>query len=77
MAQLSLPPTSGVVTFTARDKAKCAAREARKRHQVYRRLVDTGKMTQAEADRQIAIMEAIAADYTAQADAEDARGRLV
>lgn len=64
-------------SFTARDKAKCAAREARKRHQVYRRLVESGRMKQAEADREIAIMEAIAADYTAQADAEDAKGRLI
>lgn len=65
------------MTFTAADKAKCAEREVAQRRRVYPRLVESRRMKQAEADRQIAIMEAIAADYTAQADGEDAKGRLI
>jgi hypothetical protein len=62
--------------FTDKDKAECAEREVKQRRYVYPRRVADGKMTQALADRQIAIMEAIAADYRAKADAEDAKGRL-
>ena len=65
------------MTFTAAEKAKCATREVAQRRRVYPRLVESQRMKQAEADRQIAIMEAIAADYRAQADAEDAKGRLI
>jgi hypothetical protein len=65
------------MTFTAADKAKCATREVEQRRRVYPRLVESRRMKQAEADREITIMEAIAADYTAQADAEDAKGRLI
>lgn len=46
--------------FTLVDFAVCARREVRKRQQVYRRLVDEGKMDQAEADREIELMSAIA-----------------
>lgn len=62
--------------FTAKDKAECAERECKQRRYVYPRRVEGGKMTQALADRQIALMEAIATDYRRQADAEDAKGRL-
>jgi|AACY02.16.fsa_nt_gi hypothetical protein len=41
------------------------------RKRVYKRWVAEGKMTQAQMDREIAIMEAIAADY-APADLFDA-----
>lgn len=50
-------------TFTTEDKLACAEREIRQRRRVYPRLVLTGRMTDAEADVQIALMEAIAADY--------------
>lgn len=63
--------------FTAADKAACAEREVTQRRRVYPRLVESRRMKQAEADRQIAIMEAIAADYRAQADADEAKGRLL
>ena len=65
------------MTFTAADKAKCAEREVAQRRRVYPRLVESRRMKQAEADRQIALMEAIAADYRARADAEGAKGRLI
>jgi GNAT superfamily N-acetyltransferase len=50
-------------TFTDADKAKCARREAGKRIRVYPRLVEKRDMKQADADREIAMMQAIAADY--------------
>lgn len=64
------------MTFTAKDKAECAEREVKQRQRVYLRRVADGRMSQQTADRQIALMEAIAADYRAAADAEDAKGRL-
>lgn len=62
--------------ITAADKAECAEREVKQRRYVYPRRVADGKMTQAFADRQIAVMESIASDLRALADAEDAKGRL-
>ncbi|MBS8227138.1 hypothetical protein [Vannielia litorea] len=49
--------------FTDLQKHEAARREAELRRRVYPRWVADGRMTQAEADRQIAVMEAIAADY--------------
>jgi hypothetical protein len=63
--------------FTARDKADCAEREVRQRRRVYARLVFNGRMSQAVADRETALMQAIAADYAAQAEKEEAEGRLL
>lgn len=65
------------MTFSARDKQKAAAREVGQRQRVYPRLVESGRMNQADADRQIAIMQSIAADYEKQAEAEAAAGRLI
>lgn len=63
--------------ITTKDKAECAERELRQRQRVYPRWVVDGRMTQAFADRQIAIMQAIAAEYRAKADAEEAATRLI
>lgn len=63
--------------ITAREKADCAEREVKMRRRVYPRWVADGRLTQGIADRQIAIMDAIAADYRAQAEAEEAKGRLL
>jgi replicative DNA helicase len=49
------------MTFTLRDLAECAERELKLRRRVYANRVDTGRMSQNEAERQIAMMEAIAA----------------
>lgn len=49
--------------FTDKDKHDAAVREVKQRKRVYPRLVGDGRMSQAEADRQIAIMQAIADDY--------------
>lgn len=51
--------------ITAADKLKCVERELAYRYRVYARRVDNGKMTQKQADREIQLMEEIAADYTA------------
>lgn len=57
-------------TITATDKLHCVERELKYRYRVFERLVDKGKMTQRQADREIALMEEIAADYTALAAKE-------
>lgn len=50
---------------TPTEKRACIERELRMRRRVYPRRVADGKMTQAQADREIAVMEAILDDYPA------------
>ena len=57
--------------ITPADKRACIERELRMRCRVYQRFVAAGKLSQAEADREIAVMEAILADYP------DAQGALL
>jgi len=57
--------------FRASELAECAEREVKLRKRVYPRRVDEGRMTQALADRQIALMEAIAAHYRYTARKEE------
>lgn len=64
-------------TFTNLEKKKEAQREVIQRRRVYRRLIENGKMTQAEADHQIALMQEIAEDYTARAIEDDRETRLL
>lgn len=59
------------MTHTASDKYREALREVRMRQQVYPNLVDKRGLTQAEADRRITIMKAIAEDYRAAAEKEE------
>lgn len=54
--------------FTAEEKCKAARREIGQRKYVYPNRVQAGKMTQALADREIAIMQEIMADYEALAE---------
>lgn len=49
--------------FTRDEKRAAVQREVAQRRKVYPRLVSDGRITQAFADAQIAIMEAIAEDY--------------
>ena len=49
--------------FTDQQKHDAALREAKLRRRLYPRWVADGRLTQGEADMQIAVMEAIAADY--------------
>ena len=46
--------------FTSADLVECAQREANFRRWVYPKRVASDRMTQATADREIAMMEAIA-----------------
>ena len=52
--------------FTAREKAQAAEREAAMRRGFYRKQVAAGRMSQAAADRGVAIMDEIAEDYCDQ-----------
>jgi len=56
--------------FTNAEKYKCAERELRMRYRVYERRVDAGQMSRATADREIHLMEEIAADYRALDEAD-------
>ena len=49
--------------MTNQEKYDCAVRELAMRRRVYTRWVSLGKMTQEKADREIALMQAIADDY--------------
>lgn len=51
------------MAFTDTDKREAAEREAKMRRRVYPRWVTDGRLKQAEADRQIALMDEIANDY--------------
>lgn len=63
----------GMGNYTAEDKLRAVERELKYRRRVYARRVLEGKMTQALADEQISIFEAILADYQKLA----ASGRLL
>ena len=56
--------------FTAADKLSAVRREITMRRRVYPRWVENNRMTQSKADEEIAVMEAIAADYERQAEGE-------
>jgi hypothetical protein len=45
------------------DKLRCIEREIAMRKAVYPKWVASGRMKQDKADREIAVMESIAADY--------------
>lgn len=49
--------------FTVADKRACIERELKMRRRVYPRWVEQRRMSQQQADREIKLMEAIAADY--------------
>ena len=61
--------------FTNREKALAISRELGFRRRVYARKVADQSMTQAKADQEIGIFEAIKRDYEAAAQADDARDR--
>ncbi len=49
--------------ITATDKMQCAERELKYRQRIYERLVERGKMTKRQCDRELELMQAIADDY--------------
>jgi hypothetical protein len=63
--------------FTARDKRIAAEQEVRWRLYVYPKRVAAGKMQQKSADRNVALMKAIAEDYRKLEAEEEAKGRLL
>ena len=65
------------MTISDADKAACARREVVQRRRVYARLVITGRMSQDKADREIALMEPIAADYEARVEEQAKQERLL
>ena len=73
MAEPGTNPDDG---FTAADLADCAEREVRQRQRFYPRLIASGRMAQATAERQTALMQAIARKLRAETDAEGAKEDL-
>jgi hypothetical protein len=55
-----------MTAFSIHELVQCARRELAQRKRVYRRLVYDGKMKQEEADREIALMEAIRENLESQ-----------
>ena len=51
------------MTITVHDKLQCVVRELGFRHRTYPRMIENRKMSQAQADREIAVMESIVQDY--------------
>lgn len=66
---------TGKLTHTFNELAACAEREVKFRRRVYARRIDQGKMKQADADREIALMEAIRDHLREQATGDDLFGR--
>ncbi|UEM11917.1 hypothetical protein J4G43_047000 [Bradyrhizobium barranii subsp. barranii] len=62
--------------ITTIDKLRCVLREIGYRKHVYRRRVADGFMTEAQAKREVELMEAIALDYRAMIVAEEPQGTL-
>jgi len=60
------------MTFTVEDKLKAVMREIAMRKAVYPKWVDQKKMSEAAAEREIAVMEEIAEDYRRQQDMQTA-----
>ena len=63
--------------FTNRQKMQCVQRELGYRRFVYAKRVADGKMKQAKADEEIALMEEISAEYGAAAEQDDKAKRLL
>jgi hypothetical protein len=63
-------PRQRDLSISAADKLRCVEREVMLRHRTYPRLIAKGKLSSAQAAREIALMEAVAADMRAQAEAE-------
>jgi hypothetical protein len=66
-------PKQRDLSISAADKLRCAERELKYRARTYPRLVEQHKMSQATADREIAVMKEIAADMREQVEAERMR----
>lgn len=67
---MSSPQPDVAPAIPLANQIACAAREVRMRARVYPRWVATGKMSQEEATREIAAMQAIVQTLTAARDAQ-------
>lgn len=56
--------------FTNAEKLACAEREVKMRRRVYPAWVEKGRLSQKEADHQVACMQSIVDDYRAQVEKE-------
>ena len=65
MSELTL--AGGVAKYTTNQIIREVQREIGQRKRVYGRMVETGAMTQDQADYRIGIMEQIAQEYLAKA----------
>jgi hypothetical protein len=63
-----------MTSYSDEDKYRCAIREVKMRRHVYMSRVEQGRMTQEQADREIALMEAIAEDYQPKRLFDDQEG---
>jgi hypothetical protein len=52
------------------EKLQCVERELKFRHRVFERMIEKGKMTKRQADREIELMTAIVEDYKKLAEVE-------
>lgn len=59
--------------FTTAEKLSCVQREIRYREYVYERRVENRQMTREKADRELALMREIEADYRARLEGEEPR----
>jgi hypothetical protein len=58
------------LSITSADKLRCVERELKWRYRVYPRRVAEGQMTERHMNREIAVMEEIAADLRAEIEGE-------
>ncbi|MCC6918921.1 MAG: hypothetical protein IT548_06935 [Alphaproteobacteria bacterium] len=61
------------MAFTREAKREAIERELGMRRRVYPRWVEKGRMSQRQADKEIAVMEAILTDYSAAAERSTSR----
>ena len=64
-------------TFSARELCQALEREIHFRRKVFPRRVQQQQMSMENAQKQIAMFEVIRARYAAEAEAEEAKGRLL
>lgn len=62
---VSPTPAPAPIQYSLEDQIRCVGREIGKRLQVYQRLVDTGRMTLADAQRELDTMRAVYATLKA------------
>lgn len=63
--------------ITRKDMIREIDRELGQRCGVYPRLIDAGKLTQAKADRQVAVLQAARAEIVKLDEADEQRGKLL